>query len=141
MNYYHGQKPKFKNQKTIIGYITKYEVAKEMIKNDLVGENDYYHHIITVKPAEGDESSHVLRQKTEEHMHEEGTYVSFNYYPAKEAKEQGLETMVEWKSFVKRYTQEELKAFSDNSQKEAKKEPEETKNQRRKNGSFRRNGG
>jgi len=139
MNHYHGQKQKYKNQKKIIGYITKYEVAEEMIKNDLVGEKDYYHHIVTVKPEDGEESSHVLRQKTDEPMHEVGTYVSFNYYPAKEAKQQGLSTMIEWKSFVRKYTPEELAAFSANSQQEAKKKISPTRNEQRKNRPFRRN--
>lgn len=139
MNHYHGQKPKYKNQKTIVGYITNYEVAKEMIKNDLVGEKDYYHHVVTVKNNEGEESSHVLRQKTEEAMHEVGTYVSFNYYPAKEAKQQGLSTMIEWKSFVRKYTPAELAAFSANSQQEAKKKPTPTRNEKRRNDPFRRN--
>lgn len=119
-----NQRRKYNNSTKTKGYITDYKIEEELIKNDYVGQKDFYYHIISVKTIDGIESEHLLKQMNNEKCFEKGTYVSFNHYPTKEASLKGL-TSMESKSFVKTYTPEELQAFSSKSQEEKKQEQEQ----------------
>ncbi len=148
---YQNKKNKFKsNSKEKIGYIVSYEVDENIIKNDWVDQKDYFHHIVKIKDKEGNETQHLLRQLDTERKYEEGTHVSFKYYPVKEANDKAKSmakelnqevqelTMIEARTFVKKATPEELLAFQNGQVEQEKQKVKESLNEKRRNRPFRR---
>lgn len=126
------QKNFYKKPKTLRGYIKDYTVEEEIVKNDYVGQKDYFHHKLTIEAADGTEEQFLLRQMESTKKVEEGTYVSFQFKPDDEAKKLGLKNIIVSKSLGKAMSPEELAAYNQHIQtggntspeKEAPKKPE-----------------
>lgn len=120
-------KSKFqKKPKSIRGYIKDYKVDPNMIKNDYVGQKDYFHHEVTIEGTDGTEETFLLRQLSDEKKFEKGDFVTFRYNASPEAKSKGFKHLIEAKSFAKTMSPEELAAYNQHMQASNVTSPEKT---------------
>lgn len=96
-----------KKPSTLKGYIESIEVS-DLVKNDYVGQKDFYLHTLGIKDNNGEVKHFTMRQMAEESKFDVGTYVTFRYNKNKEFKL----PLIEAKSFAKTYTPEEIAEMS-----------------------------
>jgi len=89
------------------GFIQSVEVS-DIIKNDFVGQNDYYIHTLSIKDDRGEVKEFAMRQISDEPKLPVDTYVSFRFNKNREFSL----PLIEVKSFGKAFTQEELQAIN-----------------------------
>lgn len=105
---YYKKKPKVAR-----GYITKYEINETLIPNEYLGQDDYWHHFVTLE-QNGVEETFLVRQWQLDAKFEVGTFVAFRYNPSEEARKVGVKHVMESKSFAKAMSPEELAAYNAN---------------------------
>lgn len=96
-------KNNYKKPLTKKGYIEDIKIS-DVIKNDYVGQSDYYLHSIIIKNENNETEEFIMRQMTTEIKFEVGTHVTFRYNNNKDFDK----PLIEAKSFGQSLSPKEL---------------------------------